>query len=274
MTGKKEYWQMPAEPEDQKDLDPELFEELNAHDDYFDDGDPWKPTGEKKKSFFRVVGLVTVAVFFLISLGSWTELISLPSLDFLAESWNLSQNQDVRTYRQAVTAVKADGRRGTGFNIDPNGLIVTNYHVVKEAKEASISFEHGAIYQGKEIIAFPEVDLALVNIGGEKLPALALSKEQALAGDKVIVIGNPLGFPRVAAQGEVLGNVLLKGWTKPVLMIKGPIYHGSSGSPVLNEKGKVVGVVFATLIRSEKADAEENIGLAVPIAYLNQYLNR
>lgn len=273
LTGEQEYWQKPADPEDRKDLDPELFEELNAQDDYSDDKDSWKPVGQKKKSFVRIVGLVTAAVFFLISLGSW-ELIRLPSLDFLAESWNLSQKQDVRTYRQAVTLVKANGRQGTGFNIDPDGLIVTNYHVIKEAKEASINFEHGAIYQGKEITAFPEVDLALIDINGEELPHLALSADQALAGDEVIVIGNPLGFPRVAAQGDVVGNILLKGWTKPVLMIKGPIYHGSSGSPVLNDEGKVVGIVFATLIREENDDAEENIGLAVPVAYLNQYLNR
>lgn len=85
------------------------------------------------------------------------------------------------------------------------------------------------------------------------------------AGDKVLVIGNPLQFSQIVIEGELAGEILLDGWDVPVFMIKAPVYKGSSGSPVINRAGKVVAVIFATLISDVQ---KEKIGLAVPVSYI------
>jgi len=171
--------------------------------------------------------------------------------------------------------LKVTGRQGTGFNIDSQGLIVTNYHVVRDARLVFVGFADGTIHGVKEAIHFPEVDLALLDIAGDNLPVLALENENNMkTGDKVIVIGNPLGFPQVVKEGEVVGQIRLQGWEDPVIMIKGPIYSGSSGSPVFNEEGTVVAVVFGTLKQQANSEQVENIGLAVPINQLKARFHR
>ena len=75
--------------------------------------------------------------------------------------------------------------------------------------------------------------------------------------------------PRIVTKGEIAGTTVLKNWEKPALMIKGTIHHGSSGSPVINEKGNAVAVIFGTLDNNNK---DTIIGVAVPIEYIKDNL--
>jgi S1-C subfamily serine protease len=77
------------------------------------------------------------------------------------------------------------------------------------------------------------------------------------------VIGNPLGFFRVANRATFLGTAVLEGTSTEVLVIRGPVYKGNSGSPVINSEGEVIGVIFAT---STDTKSDEIIAFAIPVA--------
>ena len=189
----------------------------------------------------------------------------LPSLNAFSQSRALKQLPEVKSYQEAVVLIDTGQSRGTGFNIDSEGLIVTNAHVVNNAKVVEIKFSRGNVYKGTKLASFPEVDLALIKIRGENLPKLDLAENGAVSfGDKVIIIGNPLGFPFMVSQGTVSGYAFLHSRLEPVLKIDGFIYKGNSGSPVINSQGKVIGIVFA-VVESAENSKEKVTGYAISV---------
>ncbi len=262
MTKKQEYWKVPLTPKQKRNLDTNLIEELNEQ--YNEEA----PKGKKRSPAMKLIGILTALVFTAIVLANGFKVFTLPPLDFLLRSLELAKDPQVQQLQRGVVSVNALNRRGTGFNIDPSGLIVTNHHVIQDARVVYVGFKGGGVYYGQKINSFPEVDLAVIKIDGDSLPALDLDYAYKLdTAKEVMVIGNPLGFSQVVKEGKIIGETLLGGWNTPVLMIEGSaIHHGSSGSPVFNPGGKVVAVIFATLVRDSKD--QDIIGLAVPIKHL------
>ncbi len=266
MTQNKRYWDGPITSKQKKDLDLDLIDEINelypekSADNEVDESKKGKSLG------LRLIGLLTVVVFLSIFLGNFLQFYNMPSLDFLSRSRQLTQIEEVNKLREAVVIVNTVSGRGTGFNIDPSGLVITNHHVIEDKRVIFVNFLSNDIYGVNKIDSFPDIDLAVANISGENLPTLEIEKNKVpQAGDEVLIIGNPLGFSYVVKEGQVAGEIKLKNWDEQVLMIKGPIYKGSSGSPVFSAEGKVVAVIFATLVTNNN---EEIIGLAVPIKHL------
>lgn len=207
---------------------------------------PLLPSNPWRRTVVRIAALFLVLIFLLLIASSLLPLFGLPSLDFIMASRELSRDPKISSYMAAVAAVSAGRRGGTGFNIDSAGLFITNEHVIGDAAQVDLRLMTGDQYQVSDWLAFPESDLAFIDIEAENLPTLAVAIDpQTKTDDPVIIIGNPLGYFLIVVKASVLGMTTLSGLDTPVLVIRGPVFKGHSGSPVINSDGQVIGVIFA-----------------------------
>jgi S1-C subfamily serine protease len=161
---------------------------------------------------------------------------------------------------------------GSGFTINTDGTILTNYHVVENAVKVSVSFEHGKTVEAKVIGKDPSNDLAVLRIPTEGLtlhPLTLGDSGKAQVGDPVLAIGNPFGLDRTLTTGVV--SALQREITSPngfridnVLQTDAPINPGNSGGPLLNEAGEVIGI-NSQIETGGSGGGSVGIGFAVPI---------
>jgi 2-alkenal reductase len=164
---------------------------------------------------------------------------------------------------------------GSGFVIDEEGRVVTNNHVVENADALQVTFADGSVTGDVDILGLdPYSDLAViqVNVAPDRLVPLELGDSDALqVGQQVIAIGNPFGLQGtmtvgvVSAVGRTLNSQILEGgsFSNPdVIQTDAAINPGNSGGPLLDSRGRVVGV--NTAIRSNTG-ANAGIGFAVPV---------
>ncbi|MBS4214775.1 MULTISPECIES: S1C family serine protease [Neobacillus] len=230
---------------------------------------------KRKKMAAKIVSSLLVFAMLISGLGMWFDVFNLPAIHFVKVSNQLSKKPEVKEYKKAVVTLEWDGAKGTGFNIAPDGLIITNEHVVEKSNRVNVHFSNGDSFAGKVIAKRPEWDLAIVDIEkAKKLPVLSIAVEkewETWAGEKIIFIGNPLAYTQIANEGTFISPVLVNGLDIPVMMIEAPIYKGNSGSPVINQDGQVIGVIFATL-QNPEITTKEIIGAAVPSYYIQQIM--
>jgi S1-C subfamily serine protease len=161
---------------------------------------------------------------------------------------------------------------GSGFVINGNGTILTNYHVVENAVKVTVSFEHGKTVEAKVIGKDPSNDLAVLRIPTEGLTLHTLTlgdSGKAQVGDPVLAIGNPFGYDRTLTTGVV--SALQRQITSPngfqidnVLQTDAPINPGNSGGPLLNGSGEVIGI-NSQIETGGSGGGSVGIGFAVPI---------
>ena len=159
---------------------------------------------------------------------------------------------------------------GTGFLVSSDGLLVTNHHVVAGAKQILAKAENGGLFPVVRVVAAdPANDLALLQVEGKDLPCLSLAPpNSAEAGTRIAVIGSPLGLEGTLTEGIVSARRKLPGQKREVLQISAAISQGSSGSPVLDGQGRVVGVASFLLAEGQ------SLHFATPSEKLQALLRR
>ncbi|HKV77125.1 MAG TPA: serine protease [Candidatus Sulfotelmatobacter sp.] len=150
---------------------------------------------------------------------------------------------------------------GSGFFLKP-GLVVTNLHVLKRSSRGYIKvFSDGKKYEIASIVGFDiNHDICVLKLPVEIGTPLTLSADKVEAGDDILVAGNPEGLEASFSKGIVSGVRSDSG----LLQMDAAISPGSSGGPVVNNRGEVVGISVSTLVSGQ------NLNFAVPVRYLRE----
>ena len=150
--------------------------------------------------------------------------------------------------------------------IDPDGYLVTNWHVVVDAAEIQVELGDGGFIASEVVGLDAETDLALLKIDARNLPAIRLGSSRRLRiGDVVLAIGNPYGLTKSVTQGIVsaTGRAALELATfEDFIQTDAAINAGNSGGALVNSNGELVGINTAVLTQDI---ATEGIGFAIPV---------
>ena len=159
---------------------------------------------------------------------------------------------------------------GSGSIIDQKGHVLTNYHVIKDARELSVTLADGMNYKGEIVGVDPENDLAVIKFdpNGQRLTTIPFGSSADLrVGQKVLAIGNPFALDRTLTTGIVSGlgrpvrtdsGLLIR----EMIQTDASINPGNSGGPLLNSRGEMIGI--NTMIYSPSGGSV-GIGFAVPV---------
>ena len=169
-----------------------------------------------------------------------------------------------------TTVTNSGGSLGSGFLISSDGIIVTNYHVIKGAEGLSVKFN-----QEKELTtnvsviktdAVRDIALIKVNTPVNVAPLAMGDSEQITIGERVIAIGNPKGLSNTVSDGLI--SAVRNSNDMKQIQISVPISHGSSGGALINMRGEVIGIT------SSGIDQGQNLNFAIPINYVKEYLQQ
>ena len=174
-----------------------------------------------------------------------------------------------KTQPSIVTVITYDNKgkvkgQGSGFFINRKGHLITNYHVLRGSHSAGIKTYDGKVYPVKSVLAENEnMDLIKLSVDIREVPSnwLSVTPTQPAIAERIVVIGSPLGLEQTVSEGIVSGIREIPNKGK-VLQISAPISPGSSGSPVVNMNGDVVGIATFYLVKGQ------NLNFAIPAEYL------
>lgn len=168
--------------------------------------------------------------------------------------------------RQPLGRSRVNTVLGSAVVIDPEGYLVTNYHVIAEASQVRVQLADGRIARPRLVGFDRETDLAVLKVDVGTLPAIALGRsDQVRIGDVVLAIGNPYGLTKTVTQGIVsaTGRGLLGLATfENFIQTDAAINQGNSGGALINTEGELVGINTAVLAQDM---ATEGISFAIPV---------
>ena len=258
-------------------------------------------TQNLRKSLIVIVGILALVILSRTALGEslWTTLeegkrkkpVSITNETFLKLAEKLKPAVvNISTTMVVKGKPFAEGRRefwerffggeiprehetrsfGSGFIINKEGYIMTNNHVVENAKEITVTLHNGKDYQAKVIGLDKKTDLALIKIEVEEdLPVAPLGDSDKLGvGEWVLAIGNPFGLAETVTAGIVSakGRVIGAGPYDDFIQTDASINPGNSGGPLFNFWGEAVGINTAIIAEGP------GIGFAIPINMAKELL--
>jgi Flp pilus assembly protein TadD len=159
--------------------------------------------------------------------------------------------------------------QGTGFFVNREGNVITNHHVLEGASRVEVKTNGGKIYKVRRVLADDkEGDLIRLGIDfqGDTTQPMPLSGSIPEVGERVFVIGTPLGLEKTVSDGIVSAVREIPEFGK-IIQLTAPISPGSSGSPVVNMRGEVIGVATFFVI------AGQNLNFAIPIGRIRSMVS-
>ena len=173
-----------------------------------------------------------------------------------------------------LQASEVEEDAGSGFVWDPNGYIVTNYHVVQNSQTIQVALGDQSVWKAKRIGTDPDKDIAVLKVEApaKLLPPIPIGTSGDLqVGQRVFAIGNPFGYDQTLTTGVIsgLGREITSASGRPiknVIQTDAPMNPGNSGGPLLDSAGRVIGMNTAIL---SPTGAYVGIGFAVPIDCIN-----
>jgi S1-C subfamily serine protease len=166
--------------------------------------------------------------------------------------------------------------QGSGFVIDKDGHILTNYHVIAEARQVEVTLHNRKKYKATVVGTDPPHDLAVIQIKApELIPAVLGDSRNLQVGQKVYAIGNPFGLAGTMTRGIVSSIRPVRepngAMIDEAIQTDAAINPGNSGGPLMNWHGEVIGI--NTMILSNGAQQNSGIGFAIPINTAKAVLN-
>jgi S1-C subfamily serine protease len=166
-------------------------------------------------------------------------------------------------------------RQGSGIFINSNGLLLTNYHVIKgmDISRTQAKLPSGAFYELRGIKGLNEkLDIAILQFEAADTPHVKNlgDSDKLLSGEKVIAIGSPSGLENSISEGIIANPARVLFGTK-FIQFTAPMSPGNSGGGLFNKDGKAVGITTASLV--DKEQNNQNLNFAVPINLIKDALN-
>jgi len=165
---------------------------------------------------------------------------------------------------------------GSGVIVDAErGLVVTNFHVIRNATAVEVGLRDDRRFPAEPVAIAPELDLAVLRIRANGMPALPLAdSSKAAVGDYVVAIGNPFGLGQTVTAGIISATDRGLGGNDPRRFIQtdAPINPGNSGGPLINTRGEIVGINSALI--SPNQGGNVGIGFAIPSNVVREVLDQ
>jgi len=153
---------------------------------------------------------------------------------------------------------------GSGVIVSPDGYILTNNHVVKNAKQIEVTLTDGRTFNAKVVGTDPGTDVALIKVQADNLPALTLADSNKVeVGDVVLAVGNPFGVGQTVTSGIISAKdrVTSSSQDQDFLQTDAAINPGNSGGALVDTEGRLVGINTEIVTRS---GGNQGIGFAIP----------
>ncbi|PIP21193.1 MAG: hypothetical protein COX40_00830 [Candidatus Omnitrophica bacterium CG23_combo_of_CG06-09_8_20_14_all_40_11] len=177
-------------------------------------------------------------------------------------------------YSPGIVSIKTKDKHGkeiglgSGFIVSKDGIIVTNSHVVASAYQAEVKIGEKIFKETYLVKNLPDFDIAILKINAENLSPLAIGDfDDMVSGQFVVALGNPLGFEQSVSSGII--SAIRSARDMKLIQMTVPVSPGSSGGPVLNEYGEVIGIATVAFFF-----VAQNLNFAIPINYLEKIIKQ
>jgi serine protease Do len=223
------------------------------------DESPLQPDQNLKSSYAPIVQRVAPSVVKVFVTSSMPETqLSLPHLDFFRRFFGEGQLNPGHPPYQLEHVL------GSGVIASADGFILTNNHVVKNAREIEVALNDGRTFAAKTVGTDPQTDVALLEVRAHNLPELTFAdSDKSKVGDVVLAIGNPFGIGQTVTAGIISAKhrVTAGDTDEDFIQTDAAINPGNSGGALVDTEGRLIGINTEILSRS---GGNQGIGFAVP----------